>query len=122
MQTAFRSYRAVYKIHVGGLEKDIHKDEVVLFDGTSMKVGDKTVEAPTLTAAIKVGWLVPADQAGGDYKPAPANVQMHKAAPTGPNRKPIENLVVHDEERDVGHLSSVRGDKAPATHLSLIHI
>jgi hypothetical protein len=120
MQTAassFRSYRAIYKIHVGGLERDILKDEVVHFDGTSMKVGDKSVEAPTLTAAIKVGWLVPLDQAGTtEYKPAPASVQMHKAASTTPDRKPIEKVVVHDEERDVGHLSRIRGEKAPDTH------
>jgi hypothetical protein len=114
--TAFRAYRAIYKIHVGGLERDILKDDVVHFDGTSMKVGEKSVEAPTLTAAIKVGWLVPLDQQGGEYKPAPANVQMHKAAPTGPERKPIAKTVVHDEERDVGHLSRVRGANAPDTH------
>ena len=114
--TAFRAYRAIYKIHVGGLERDILKDDVVHFDGTSMKVGEKSVEAPTLVAAIKVGWLVPLDQQGGEYKPAPANVQMHKAAPTGPERKPIAKTVVHDEERDVGHLSRVRGANAPETH------
>lgn len=114
--TAFRAYRAIYKIHVGGLERDILKDDVVHFDGTSMKVGEKSVEAPTLTAAIKVGWLVPLDQQGGEYRPAPANVQMHKAAPTGPERKPIAKTVVHDEERDVGHLSRVRGANAPETH------
>lgn len=114
--TAFRAYRAIYKIHVGGLERDILKDDVVHFDGTSMKVGEKSVEAPTLVAAIKVGWLVPLDQQGGEYKPAPANVQMHKAAPTGPERKPIAKAVVHDEERDVGHLSRVRGANAPETH------
>lgn len=114
--TAFRAYRAVYKIHVGGLERDILKDDVVHFDGTSMKVGDKSVEAPTLIAAIKVGWLVPLDQQGGEYKPAPANVQMHKAAPTGPERKPIAKTVVHDEERDMGHLSRIRGANAPDTH------
>lgn len=113
---SFRAYRAIYKIHVGGLERDILKDDVVQFDGTSMKVGDKAVEAPTLTAAIKVGWLVPLDQAGTEYKPAPANVQLHKAAPTTPDRKPIEKTLVHDEERDVGHLSRIRGEKAPATH------
>ena len=120
MQTAvssFRTYRAIYKIHVGGLERDILKDELVHFDGTSMKVGDKSVEAPTLTAAIKVGWLVPLDQVGTtEYKPAPASVQMHKAASTTPDRKPIEKVVVHDEERDVGHLSRIRGANAPATH------
>lgn len=115
-ETAFRTYRAAYKIHVGGLERDILKDELVHFDGTSMKVGDKSVEAPTLVAAIKVGWLVPLDQQGGAYKPAPANVQMHAAAPTGPERKPIAKAVVHDEERDVGHLSHVRGANAPETH------
>lgn len=114
--SAFRAYRAVYKIHVGGLERDILKDDVVHFDGTSMKVGEKSVEAPTLVAAIKVGWLVPLDQAGATYKAAPANVQMHAAAPTGPERKPIAKAVVHDEERDVGHLSSVRGANAPETH------
>lgn len=114
--SAFRAYRAVYKIHVGGLERDILKDDVVHFDGTSMKVGEKSVEAPTLVAAIKVGWLVPLDQQGGEYKPAPANVQMHAAAPTGPERKPIAKALVHDEERDVGHLSRVRGANAPDTH------
>jgi hypothetical protein len=113
----FRAYRAIYKIHVGGLERDILKNDVVHFDGTSMKVGDKSVEAPTLVAAIKVGWLVPLDQAGtAEYRPAPANVQMHKAAPTTPERKPIEKVMVHDEERDVGHLSRIRGEKAPDTH------
>lgn len=114
--TPFRSYRAIYKIHVGGLERDILKNDVVHFDGTSIKVGEKLIEAPTLIAAIKVGWLVPFDQQAGEYKPAPANVQMHKAAPTGPERTPITKTVVHDEERDVGSLSRVRGTNAPDTH------
>jgi hypothetical protein len=115
--TAFQAYRAIYKIHVGGLERDILKDEVVYFDGTSMKTGiDKSVEAPTLIAAIRVGWLVPIDQQGGEYKPAPANVQLHKAAPTGPERPPISRAIVHDEERDLGHLSKIRGANAPDTH------
>lgn len=113
--TAFRAYRAVYKIHVGGLERDILKDDVIHFDGMSMKVGDKSVEAPTLIAAVRVGWLVPVGQEG-EYTPAPAGVQMHTAAPTGPDRKPISRVVVHDEERDVGHLSAVRGEGAPDTH------
>lgn len=115
--TAFRAYRAIYKIHVGGLERDILKDDVVYFDGTNMKTGsDKSVEAPTLTAAIRVGWLVPIDQQGGEYKPAPANVQLHKAAPTGPERPAISRAIVHDEERDLGHLSKIRGANAPDTH------
>lgn len=114
--STFRTYRAIYKIHVGGLERDILKDELVHFDGTNMKVGDKSIEAPTLIAAVRVGWLVPLDQQGGEYKPAPAGVQLHAAAPTGPDRKPIARALVHDEERDMGNLSRIRGANAPDTH------
>jgi hypothetical protein len=115
-ERTYRTYRAVYKIHIGGLERDILKDDLVQFDGTSMKVGEKSVEVPTLIAAVKVGWLVPVEDVGATYSPPSAGVQVHEAAPTGPNRKPIPKVVVHDEERNVGSLSKVRGEGAPATH------
>jgi hypothetical protein len=60
---------------------------------------------------------VPSDQTSGGYRPAPANIEVHKAAPTGEKREKLNSRVlVHDEERDVGTLKQVRPANAPPPH------
>jgi len=113
----FESYRAVTKVHLGAIETDLHPGDVVQFDGQTLKLGDKDHSVPTLRAAIKVGWLVPAAQSSGGYKPAPANIDVHKAAPTGEKREKLSSRVlVHDEEKDLGTLKQVRPPNAPPPH------
>lgn len=109
----FVSYRAVTTFHLGDLEKDLVKDEVVEFDGSTMRLGQDSHQYSKLRGAITAGWLVPADQEGGEYVPRPAGIEVRPAESRGRDRGPARRVgVVADEERDVGNRESVRNNAA----------
>lgn len=105
----FIAFRAVTTFHLGDFEKDIQKDEVIEFDGSTLKMGPDTHQYSKLRGAISAGWLVPDSDEGGVYIPRPAGVEVRPAESRGANRGPARQVgVVADEERDVGTRSAVR--------------
>lgn len=121
----FVSFRAVKKFHLGSIEKDLEVGAVLQFDGTIAKIGTQEHTLPVIRAAIKTGWLVPINAPVGDTAPKPAGVTVRPAQSTGAERGATQAIpTVHDEERDLGNLQTVRdrGDgvvrRSVATHES----
>lgn len=80
-----------------------------------MRRGGETHPLHSLRGAIKAGWLVPQDAPDAQYVPKPAGVVVHKA--DGINGGEVEvNVEVNAENDNVGSISSVRPEGAPATH------
>ncbi len=108
----FRSYRAVTKVHLGAIEDNLEEGEVVEYDGQTMKRGGDEHQIATLRAAIKVGWLVPEEQEGGEYVPQPADIIIHDAESTGQDRGEGRRMgTAYDEEKDLGNRKDIRAGK-----------
>jgi len=108
----FLPFRAVTKVHLGAIQTDLDSGDVVLFDGQTMKRGDDVHQVANLKAAIKLGWLVPEAQVGGEYRPQPAGVQVHNAQSTGRDRGESRTIgMVADEEQDLGTRGDIRAGK-----------
>lgn len=113
----FKPYKAITKIHLGAIEDNLEKDEVILFDGSTMKRGTAETPIPTLKGAIKVGWLVP-DGETGQYVSKKAGVKVHSAKNMGEKPSEIDLETVYEEERGLGSIQEVRPDNAPNTHIA----
>jgi hypothetical protein len=111
----FKPYTAVTKVHLGSIEADLLEGETVLFDGTVMKRGNEEHDISVLTAAIKVGWLVPEGE-DGSYEPQPADVQVHDAK--GADRTRVLQVEIQDEERGIGTIAEVRAEGSPPVHVA----
>lgn len=110
----FKPFKAITRVHLGALESNLEKDEVVLFDGSTMKRGSEEVTMPALRAAIKVGWLIPEAETS-TYRPKPADIKIHDA------RNMTEEITmrkVFEDERGMGSIQEVRPDNAPQTHVA----
>lgn len=95
-------YRATTRIHLGEHEVDIYKDDVVLFDGQTLTIGQDKYSAPKLRAAItQLGWLVPADDLDSEYRPMAAGIRVSPAKEADKS-KDIEMGYSADEEAVVG--------------------
>lgn len=75
----FRSFRATVRFHLGKIQQDVIKDDVVEFDGTTLKLGGASHALPELRSAVKAGWLTPVESSVGDYVPQSANVKVRAA-------------------------------------------
>lgn len=75
----FRSFRATVRFHLGKIQQDVLKDDVVEFDGTTLKLGGNTHALPELRSAVKAGWLTPVESTVDDYVPQSANVKVRPA-------------------------------------------
>lgn len=75
----FRSFRATVRFHLGKIQQDVLKDDVVEFDGTTLKLGGNTYAIPELRSAVKAGWLTPVESTVTDYVPQSANVKVRPA-------------------------------------------
>lgn len=105
----FQSYRTVVKIHLGAIPDDLCEDEVVQYDGQTLKRGGGEFNIPSLRGAIKKGWLLPVGATGGAYRPEPAGVQVHSPTATGNNRGEARTMEqAADDERDLGNRKDVR--------------
>ncbi len=92
----FRSFRATVRFHLGKIQQDVMKDDVVEFDGTTLKLGGNTHALPELRSAIKAGWLSPVDSSVADYVPQSANVKVRPAMDKDKGR-PVSTEVQTDE-------------------------
>jgi hypothetical protein len=105
----FVALRAVTNFHLGQIERDVVKGEVVEYDGVTLKLGDVRHNIPTIRAAVKAGWLVPVSDTTTVYRPQSAQVAVHAATSSARDRGAKFDLqTVHDEDRDLGNLKKVR--------------
>jgi len=111
----YKSFKAITKVHLGALESNLEKDEVILFDGSIMKRGTDEVSMPALRAAIKVGWLIPENEEAV-YVPKPADIKIHSAVNISGKPQEIKMQKVYEDERGLGSIQDVRPDNAPKTH------
>lgn len=113
----FQSFRATKTVHLGSIQKDLVAGTIVQFDGQKVRMGDEEKSLPELTAAIRVGWLVPAADTTTTYRPQPAGVEVRKADSRGNTRELVQSTtVVAADERDMGTVANVRPEGAPPTH------
>lgn len=105
----FVELRATTSFHLGAIERDISKGDVVEYDGVTLKLGDSRHNIPTVMAAFKAGWLVPVSDTTSVYRPSAAQVQVHPATTVGRERgAKFGAQAVHEEDRDLGNLKKVR--------------
>ncbi len=90
----FRSFRATVRFHLGKIQQDVLKDDVVEFDGTTLKLNGTSHALPELRSAVKAGWLAPVESSVGDYLPQSANVKVRPAMDKG---KAVSTEVQRDE-------------------------
>ena len=99
----FKTYRAVTKIHLGQIERDLYEGDIVEFNGTTLKIGDEAFQLGSLRAAVSKNWLVDASDSTSKYVPQSANIGVRKASDAG--SESTEKTViktVNDEEKVVG--------------------
>lgn len=73
------AFRATTQIHLGKIEKYIHEDDVVMFDGQTLDLGGETHVIPQLRGAVISGWLVPEADTTSTYVPKSADVKIRPA-------------------------------------------
>ena len=111
----FRSFRATVRFHLGKIQQDVMKDDVVEFDGTTLKLGGNTHALPELRSAIKAGWLTPVDSSVGDYVPQSANVKVRPAMDKDKGKS--VSTEVQQDETFVGNAR-----KASTTEIGRAHV
>ena len=119
----FTLMRATTTFHLGSIERDVTKDEIVEWDGTTLKLGDTTHRIPTVAAAVRAGWLVPASDTTSTYRPQAAQMTVRPATQQARDRGDrIDVRMVHDEERDLGNIKTVRdrGDGTPKRAMQVL--
>lgn len=103
----FVSYRALTKIHLGKLERDILQGEVVQFDGQTLQYDGENHALSSLRGAVMNGWLVPDESEVTTYTPKPASLTFRSATKADQVREGGMPLgTVDDEERVVGNVNN----------------
>lgn len=109
---AFQSYRVVHKIHLGGIEQVLDVENIVQFNGLSLKTEDgteiKLAQPSAISGAIKVGWLVPISSEERTFTPKSAGVQVHSAKAVGEKRVATQLMTVLGEEQNLGARQEIR--------------
>ena len=123
----FVSLRATTKIHLGQIGEDVLEDDIIEFDGQTLKLGGHEHQLSALKGAIKAGWFVIASDTKSKYTPKPAGVRIKTSLTQEEDSDRTEMVVqtINDEERVVGEIkSATKISNAPveAQELSLIHI
>lgn len=121
-----QSFIATRSFDLGTSGLKIHAEQEVLFDGTQVNVdGHHPITLPNLRGAIRMGWLVLADDFDPDQeeaRPVSAGVQVRPAEggnPMAPKDKiTISTASVESEEREVTNVrahadATVARNKAP---------
>ena len=99
----FKTYRAVTKIHLGQIERDLYEGDLVEFNGTTLKIGGESFQLGSLRAAVSKNWLVDANDSTSKYVPQSANIGVRKATEAGSESSDKTVIkTVSDEEKVVG--------------------
>ena len=112
----FQSFRAVCKVHLGQIGRDLTEGAVVEFDGQTLKWGGEEHSIPSVAAAIRAGWLVDASRKNvAAYVPKPAGVKVHSAKTAGEGRgEEMAFEPAAEDEVVVGNLDGTNARRAKA--------
>lgn len=103
----FAEYRATEKIHLGKHGVDIMRDDIVEYDGITLKMGPDEFNTTLLRKAINKGWLVPATDTESVYVPQPSGVTVGPAETGNPmDYKNKKRLAANSHEMDVDSMSN----------------
>lgn len=111
----FKPYRALTKIHLGKAGTDVYKDDIIEFDGTTVKIAGSEFVDPGVRGGIKAGWFVPEADNISKYVAQRADIKLRPA--NAADRNATESIAfseLADEERVVGSLQQT-ADKRAAT-------
>lgn len=112
----FHTFRATTKIHLGKFEKDIYENDVVEYDGQTLKYAGEELAISSLKAAVKLGWFVQESDNVSNYIPKSADIKIRPAQSASQDRGSAMKVeAVADEERVVGTVGKkmeVISDKA----------
>lgn len=81
-------YISTRKFTLGGTSQEVYEGQELLYDGTNVELNGARFLLPTLRGAIRMGWIVPADEYDAEAPPmaAPsANIQVRAANDLGQN-------------------------------------
>lgn len=105
----FVALRATGKFHLGAIERDLAENDVVQFDGQTIKIGGKDHNLPSIAGAVRAGWLVPIEDTTSKLVSLASTGTTRPALSVGRERGEAKSSqMVHDEERDLGKLAKVR--------------
>lgn len=111
----FHSYRALTKINFGKAGVDVYKDEIIEFDGTTVKIGGQDYVDSAVRGAISAGWFVPEADNISNYVAKKADIRLRPAGNAG--AKADQDSVITemtDEEREVGTLEATKAKRLAA--------
>lgn len=94
----YQTLEAQTTVHLGRLERNLTKGDIVEFDGYTLKFSGKETPMPELKAGIKRGWLKLSE--GGST----TSTEKEVSAPA-PAKKDMKIETVYDEERAVSSIS-----------------
>lgn len=117
----FQKFRAVRKVHLGSMGRDLNPGQVILFDGQTMKLGSEIIPYDGLNAAIRAEWVVLDQDSESTYTPRDNDIQITPAQMENPNearRSKMSIQTVSDEQRVVGSLEGFNQRKETATRLA----
>jgi hypothetical protein len=99
----FQTLEAQTTVHLGRLEKNLMKGDLVDFDGYTLKFAGSETPMPELKAGIKRGWLTLSEGVS-----APTNApEVQEPAPA---KKDMRVETVYDEERAVAEVSKTSSE------------
>ena len=105
----FKTYRAVTKIHLGQIERDLYEGDLVEFNGQTVKIGGESFQLSSLRAAVSKNWLVDASDTTAKYVPQSANIGVRKASEAGEESSEKSVIkTVNDEEKVVGSSTKLK--------------
>lgn len=106
----FITLRATTKIHLGAIGEDVLEDDIVEFDGQTLKMGGNTHQLSALKGAIKAGWFVVSSDTTSKYTPKPSGVRIKTSLTQDEDsdRTEMEVQTINDEERVVGTIKSTQ--------------
>jgi hypothetical protein len=100
----FQKLEAQTTVHLGRLEKNLSKGDIVEFDGFTLKFAGRDTTMPELKAGIKRGWLKLFE---GESESTVEKVVQ----PPSPAKKKMKVETVYDEERTVATIKSAKSKK-----------
>lgn len=111
----FQTYRALTKISFGKAEMDVFKDDVIDYDGFTLRIAGKDVADPAVRGAINAGWLVPVADNVSQYMAKKSDIRLRPALNAGAKADLESSLVeLQDEEREVGSLDASNAKRKAA--------
>ena len=106
----FISLRATTKIHLGQLGEDVQENDIIAFDGQTIKIGGHSHQLSALKGAIKAGWFVETSDTTSRYTPKPSGVRIKTSLTQeddGSDRAEMPVQTIADEERVVGTVQTL---------------